>query len=205
MNIFFTSDTHINHTNIIKGVSNWPDTSRCRDFKGREDHNHTIIDIINKYVMPDDILYHLGDWSFGGISSVWWFMEQLACQNIHLILGNHDHHILMNKVLPNHPSQVRAQEIFASVNQANYITIEKKLIYLNHYAARVWDASHKGSYHLYGHSHDTLPPSGRSMDVGIDVAYRMYGEYRPFSFEEIDNILSKASPVMVDHHNPNTT
>lgn len=31
---------------------------------------------------------------------------------------------------------------------------------------------------------------GRSMDVGIDNAYRLFGEYRPFSFQELYEMLS---------------
>ena len=33
-----------------------------------------------------------------------------------------------------------------------------QLVVLCHYAMRVWDRSHYGSWHLYGHSHGNLPP-----------------------------------------------
>ena len=44
------------------------------------------------------------------------------------------------------------------------------IIALMHYAMRVWDRSHHGSWHLYGHSHGSLPPLvGKfSFDAGVD-------------------------------------
>lgn len=55
---------------------------------------------------------------------------------------------------------------------------------------------------LYGHSHDSMEtePWGRSMDVGVDSAFRILGEYRPFSYEEIKNIMETRQPNPVDHH-----
>ncbi len=44
-------------------------------------------------VKPNDIIYHLGDWSFGGHENIKIFRNRIKCKNIHLILGNHDHHI----------------------------------------------------------------------------------------------------------------
>ena len=43
-----------------------------------------------------------------------------------------------------------------------------QVIVLCHYALRVWDRSHHGAWHLYGHSHGNLPSQGRSFDVGVD-------------------------------------
>lgn len=66
---------------------------------------------------------------------------------------------------------------------------------LFHYAMRVWNKSHHGSIHLYGHSHDSLDKDGEynglSMDVGMDSAYRIFGEYRPFQIVEIIDIMNK--------------
>jgi hypothetical protein len=42
------------------------------------------------------------------------------------------------------------------------------------------------------------------MDVGVDVAYRMFGEYRPFSLEEIINIMDKKEVILPDRHDSNT-
>jgi calcineurin-like phosphoesterase family protein len=99
-NIFFTSDTHAYHRNIAgPKVSQWK--SGYRDFNDEYEMTAEIIKQINNTVDKDDTLYHLGDWSFGGIDEIWEFRKQINCKNIHLILGNHDHHIENNKELPN--------------------------------------------------------------------------------------------------------
>lgn len=82
------------------------------------------------------------------------------------------------------------------------INVNGQHIVLCHYAMRVWNKSHRGSWHLYGHSHNSLETEvwGRSMDVGVDSAKVILGDYRPFSFDEISRILSKREFKGVDHH-----
>ena len=119
--IFFTSDTHYNHKNICKGVSDWTSTDRCRDFSTVKEMNDAIVDAINSTVGEDDTLYHLGDWSFGGINSIWEFRKRIKCRNIHLILGNHDHHIENDKVLPNAYFNARTKEALFEENKLQYV------------------------------------------------------------------------------------
>lgn len=99
--LFFTSDTHFNHTNICEGVSKWAGERNCRPFQSLSEMNQTLVDNINSVVGEDDILFHLGDWSFGGKEQIWEFRKRIKCKNIHLIFGNHDHHIVGDKVIPN--------------------------------------------------------------------------------------------------------
>ena len=98
-NVFFTSDSHYSHRNIIKGTTTWKDDSKCRLFNSVEEHNITLVSNINKVVRKNDILYHLGDWSFGGIEQIWEFRKQVNCENVHLILGNHDCFDLETEIL----------------------------------------------------------------------------------------------------------
>lgn len=98
---FFTSDTHYHHANICHGTSAWDGDRMCRPFQTLEEMDSAIVRNINNVVGVDDILIHLGDWSFGGKDQIWNFRKQIKCKNIHLILGNHDHHISGNKVLDN--------------------------------------------------------------------------------------------------------
>ncbi len=188
-NIFFTSDLHYNHSNICKGTSKWKGSEgsshsdqNTRDFKTLEEMNQAIIDNINKVVKHNDIMYCLGDWSFKSIDSIWELRRQLHCKNIHLILGNHDHHIENDKgiKLPkdintrtkyveltnNHGDFIgmgedyitaRIRPLFSSVSHYKKISIDKQEIIMSHYAMRVWDHSHHNSWMLYGHSHGTLP------------------------------------------------
>jgi calcineurin-like phosphoesterase family protein len=167
--------------------------------------NSTLVETFNKHVMPEDVLIHLGDWSFGGIHNIWLFRSQIKCKSIHLILGNHDHHIERNKQLPNY-MQAPAKSLFTSVQYVNTFKHEKDSLFLSHYSHRVWEGSHRGVIHLYGHSHASLEdkPYGKSMDVGVDAAYRLFGEYRPFHIDEIKSIMNQREIEFPDHHDSNT-
>lgn len=197
--IYFTSDTHFGHANIAgKNTSKWKEG--YRNYKSLEAMNEDLILNINKVCQYNDTLYHLGDWSFGGIENIWKFRERLVCNDIHLILGNHDHHIEENKLLPNAPKILHAQNIFTSVSHYKEVKINGNIFVLSHYGHRVWHGSHKGWIHLYAHSHDSLPPYGKSMDVGVDVALRLFGEPRPFSVSEIIKIMNEQPLEFPDHH-----
>ena len=67
--VFFTSDTHFNHTNIIRFCS--------RPFKDVEHMNETLIANWNRVVGPDNIVFHLGDFCLGG-SAEWTKIAELA-------------------------------------------------------------------------------------------------------------------------------
>ncbi len=174
--------------------------------------NEAIVNNINSLVKEDDILYCLGDWSFGGIENIWNFRKQINCKNIHLILGNHDHHIEKNKIIPNTINSLK--DLFVSVQHYKEIIIDKQKIVLCHYAMRVWNQSHKGSWMLYGHSHGTLDEmtpefsnptwigdqyyikNYKTMDVGMDT-----NNLKPYSFEEIKLIMDKREVLLnVDHY-----
>lgn len=228
-NIFFTSDTHYDHKNICRGTTSWKEEGRdggshsiqsTRDFDTLEQMNQALVDNINNNVKKDDILYHLGDWSFGGINNIWEFRKQIICENIHLIFGNHDHHIENNKDLREAVigRPLRCQDLFSSVQHYKELTIDKQRIILSHYAMRVWNKSHHGSWMLYGHSHGTLDEmtpefanptwigdryyikNYKTMDVGVDT-----NKLKPYNFEEIKVIMDKREVCLnVDHHNENT-
>lgn len=187
MNIWFSSDWHFQHKNITgPKVSTWK--SGYRDFDSTQKMDDTIFNTINKYVKEDDIIYFLGDFCFGGHDKTSYHRSRILCKNIHLLRGNHDEHIDLYK------------ESFTSINDVMHIQHGKSKYFLSHYSHRVWNGSHKGVIHLYGHSHDSIPDFNKSMDVGIDVAYKMFGEYRPFHINEILGIMSKKIVSPVDHH-----
>ena len=197
--------THWNHSNIVRGISKWVgDTGgshseqNTRDFKTLEEHNKAIIKGINDYVGENDILWHLGDWSFGGFRNIWTFRYALKCKDIRLIYGNHDEHIQKNTIHEGVP----AQSLFTSCDHYKEIGVgDGHQIIMSHFAMRVWNHSHKSTIHLYGHSHDSLEREvwGKSMDVGVDSSFRINGEYRPFALEEILKIMNKRQVKFVDH------
>lgn len=196
-NIWFTSDTHFDKNITGPKVSQW--SGGYRDFETVHQMNTALVEGINKYVKEDDILYHLGDWSFGGIYNIIQFRNLIVCKNIHLILGNHDQHIV-DKEVKYHDISFNPIELFSSVQDVLTLSVGKTKLFLSHYSHRVWLGSHKGVIHLYGHSHGSIPDYGKSMDVGVDVAFKKFGEYRPFNIGDITNIMSKRNIEKIDHH-----
>jgi len=198
MNIWFTSDTHFGHTNIAgPSVSVWK--GGYRNFNTVQEMNDALVHNINKIVGEDDILYHLGDWSFGGVHNIYYFRKALICKNIHLILGNHDQHI-KDKEIKFLDSSFNPIDLFSSVQNVFTGKIGKREFHLSHYSHQVWPASHKGVIHLFGHSHGSLKGIGRSMDVGVDT----HPEFRPYHINEIIKIMDGLSINFIDHHESDT-
>jgi len=197
MNIWFSSDFHWGHTNIVgPKVSTWD--KGYRNFDSVHEMNCAITDSINTNVKHDDILYFLGDWSFGGIQNIIKFRKLIQCNTINFIFGNHDHHIRSNKLIDFGEYPIYPQSLFDSCSDYHEFRYKKTLFVLGHYSFRVWNESHRGSFNLFGHSHNTLPDYGRSLDVGW-CKWR-----RPLHIDEIYNMLINVPIKLVDHHNHNT-
>lgn len=198
-NVYITSDTHYGHKNLCRGVTGWRTqdgevpVDSTRDFQTIEQMNERLIDGINHFVEQDDTLIMLGDVSFGGFDNIGIFLERLVCHNIHLILGNHDHHIENNRD--------HVQGRFLSVQHYLEANINGKNFVLCHYPLQSWHGMGKGVIHLHGHVH--LSPNkkfgnGKRMDVGVDG-----NGMDPYSIDEIIKIMDKrvALPEMLkDHH-----
>jgi len=210
--VFFTSDTHYNHTNICRGVSNWDGARGTRDYDSLSQMNADLQDNINMLVGKDDILIHLGDWSFGGFDSIIALRNKINCKNIHLFLGNHDHHILNNKG--------NVQDLFASVNAQRMVTIViqpttkddavvKHRFVMSHYPLASWQDMGQGVMHIHGHihtPHQFKVGPGKMMDVGIDGNLN----FQPYSIQQVLDLI-KDRPIksllvhQFDHHNDAAT
>ena len=79
--VFFTSDTHFSHKNIIRYCD--------RPFASVEEMNKGIITMWNETVPKDGIVFHMGDVCFGG-NARWEEMLSQLNGTIYLIRGNHD-------------------------------------------------------------------------------------------------------------------
>lgn len=186
--MWFTSDLHLGHKNIVgPEISNWKEG--YRNFKTVSEMDEELLKQLNANVQQDDVLYFLGDFSFKGNSTLSVYRDRIVCKNIVFIKGNHDK---------------RSSVITAFGHCHDYI--EEDIMGIKfcmmHYAMRIWNKSHHGAIHLYGHSHSKLEdnPWGMSMDVGVDNAYRLYGEYRPFSLVDVMDIMDKREAKLIDHH-----
>jgi calcineurin-like phosphoesterase family protein len=166
--LYFTSDTHYMHQNICRGTTRWSNADGfTRNFDTLDQMNDRIVNGINTTVGQDDILFHLGDWSFGGFERIEEFRNRINCKNIHIVLGNHDHHIERDRE--------GIRRLFTSVNQ--YLELEVKgndweqNYVLMHYPIISWNKMNDGVIHLHGHVHlsaDRRIGKGKTMDVGVD-------------------------------------
>lgn len=206
-NTWFTSDTHYFHKNIVRGTTTW-DTFQhgsshqgVRDFDTLEEHNEALVKSINGLVKPNDELWHLGDWSFGGHDKVEEFRNRLICKNINLVFGNHDQHITPIDSPYRHlfTSCQYVKELSFKIDSQKSGKFGKTKLFLSHYAHRVWNQSHHGVIHLYGHSHGTLPGIGKSMDVGVDT-----NNLYPYHLDEIIDSMRAKDIELVDHHSEHT-
>lgn len=59
-------------------------------------------------------------------------------------------------------------------------------IALMHYAMRVWNRKHYGTWHLHGHSHGRLAPEGGTLALDIRVDS---WNYAPVSFEQLHAVM----------------
>jgi calcineurin-like phosphoesterase family protein len=180
MTIFFTSDTHFYHENVIKYSK--------RPFKNADHMNEEMIRRWNERVKPTDEVYHNGDAVLGGGCDPTPVLSRLN-GIIHLTPGNHD------------SKKMQKNDRWASVCPYREIKLDGKFIVLCHYAMKVWNKSHYGSLMLYGHSHGSLPGNNQSLDIGVDC-----WDYRPVTLHEILSRMATLPPYLpVDHHGRDQT
>ena len=184
MKTFFTSDNHYFHSNIIRLSG--------RPFQDVSEMNDRLIDVHNSTVSDSDTVYFLGDFSFGGEFETLKVIRQLkGCK--HLVIGNHD------KMIAKHPNGFIGQDLFRTIETYKEIKLFGQKICLFHYSCRVWNKSHYNSWLLHGHSHGTLEPYGKSVDVGVDAKFITNG-YEPLEFEQVKDFMSTRNRQIVDHH-----
>jgi calcineurin-like phosphoesterase family protein len=181
MNYWFTGDTHFGHANIIKYCN--------RPFKDVVEMNETIISNWNKVVEKDDLVYHLGDFCFGRNDFEFDAYFKRLNGLIVFIKGNHDRLAWKNR-----------GKFYAYSDSYREIKVNEQNITLCHYAMRVFNKSHHGAWHLYGHSHGSLPddPNSLSFDCGVDCH-----NFTPINFEQVKEIMSKKTWKPIDHHGEN--
>ena len=172
MNIWFTSDTHFGHANIIKFCN--------RPFKDVKEMDETLVSNWNEYIKPNDTVYHMGDFSFDKRPDI---IARRLNGHKHLIRGNHDHFKQSKLMAP----------FFETIKDYSSIKVDKQKFVLFHFPIRNWHHCYKGSIHLFGHSHGGTPDLGKSTDVGVDC-----WDYRPV---HIDTIVAKMKKEeLVKHH-----
>lgn len=175
--VFFTSDTHFNHANIISFCN--------RPFKNVDEMNEVIIANWNSVVGIDDTVFHLGDFCLGG-SAEWTKVLDRLNGKIHLIVGNHDMKNLRQDFISR----------FEEVVMQRHIVIDKHSIYLNHYPFLCFCGAYQPDvWQLFGHVHTRKNNTGMDAcrlqylyptqyDVGVDN-----NNFMPVSYEQVKKII----------------
>lgn len=183
---FFTSDIHFGHKNIIQ-YSNRP-------FKNVDEMDAALISNWNGVVPSDGVVFSLGDFAFCKIGRIVEILKQLN-GTIIMVGGNHDAEIWKNRGMLLDSGYVK------EITPYREVTVGNQFICMFHYGCRVWNRSHRGSWMLYGHSHNSLPPLGKSVDVGVDSTPILgYAAYKPFSFYEVKDFMDGQKSHEADHH-----
>lgn len=186
MDTFFTSDTHFGHTNIIEYCD--------RPWRGSMEMDEGLIERWNDTVRPEDRVFHMGDFALGlQPDQILGILRRLNGSKF-IIPGNHD-----ERTIARRPSFFIGPGLFENI----YLGMrEQKVngqrIIMCHFSMKVWNKSHHGAWHLYGHSHGGLKddPNSLSMDVGVDAV----PGYRPISFDEVAARMARKTFRPLDHH-----
>ena len=197
--VFISSDHHFSHSNIAKFCP-WSRGEFVKDDKTDLDSMHqAIIDRHNALVSEDDLVYLLGDFSFGKPAASMDFMMHLNGKKI-LIHGNHDRKLIASNEFRD--SSIR--RMAGLIEDTPYKMISHKHpgsganygIALFHFPISEWDGCHRGSLHCYGHQHGGGVTSlFRCMDIGLDT-----NDLKPYDMDEVVRVLSEKKVYESGHH-----
>lgn len=170
--IYFTSDTHFGHVNILKYCN--------RPFSSVEDMNEKLCERWNARVGSSDTVYHLGDFAMGQKQNV--YIRKKLNGKIILVKGNHDR-----------SDSVMLDAGFDEVHRSLLIDIDGFKVYMAHIPVHFPDPTERSydpslvkdpppyyDYFLCGHVHQQWKRKGNTINVGADVS-----DYRPLTFAEL--------------------
>ena len=177
--IFFTSDLHFGHTNIIRHCG--------RPFATADEMDAALIRNWNATVGAKDEVYILGDITMRKAAEAHRYLTQLTGRK-YLIRGNHD---LFMKAFDPYMSD------FEWVKDYHVLHAEGKRLVLFHFPILEWYQIHRGAIHLYGHVHNSKVSkerlaalTGPAFNVGVDV-----NGFKPVSITEIFQRAEKHNKI----------
>ena len=172
--IFFTSDTHFGHDNIIKYCNRPYGSAAAMDFDLIKNWNTT--------VSESDTIYVLGDFIWGKDKlKIAGRVRGLNGQII-LVRGNHDRDVIyeVEKLIGN-PSKFKVVDYLE-------LKCEGYKFVMSHYPITSWNGAATGSIDLHGHSHGMIPSTNQQYDVGVDANNH---KYKPISVIDLISNLQK--------------
>jgi len=167
--LYFTSDTHFGHKNIIE--------YQGRPFSDIMEHNEKLIENWNSVVPKDGIVIHQGDFSLKtGSTTLKWILESLNGK-IYLNEGNHERDILKKSWTREYFEDIQQRYEIEVMDGDKFINV----IISDHFPLYSWWRKPYDSIHTYGHMHGNYDlPIKNTWDVGVDV-----NDYKPISYFEL--------------------
>lgn len=186
-NVYFISDTHIAHKNILHHSKNRIKAFNLKDENDIENHDNYIIEMFKRMTKRGDHVYILGDFIMTNQQESLKILHQIKSNGVqlHLIVGNHD------------KSTQKMYNMFESIDLIKNVTFHKNVfpflkedfqVVMCHYPMKSWSCKCKGSVNLYGHVHDNSPWLNDSDDLALNVGIDSpFSNYELISLEKVYN------------------
>lgn len=168
--IWFISDTHFGHENILEFLRH--DGTKLRDFKNLGEMNDLIFTNWAETVKPQDKIYHLGDLAFGQAGNLVMKAMRGLPGHKRLVMGNHD--------------KYKAAE-YAQVFEKLLGVSRLDNLWLSHIPVHPHSIVERrvlGNAH--GHLHDHILDDGRYFCCSVEQT-----NYKPVHFETIRDSLRR--------------
>ena len=189
--LYFTSDLHLGHRNVIRFC--------CRPYDNEKEMDKALINNWNNTVTNNDIIVIAGDlfW-FNDSHKIKKVLESLNGEKIYIVPGNHDQMKSYYRV------EDPRIEIITDITHIRLTTDDKRYyldqfeIVVSHYPLMTWAHRDRGAINLFGHIHsgwlrdldafDQMLPlwKGQQYDIGVDN-----NNYKPVSFDDVLIELNK--------------
>ena len=167
--ILYTGDLHFGHESVIRFDN--------RPFSSVAEMDRMLIELWNKKVGTNDVVYVNGDFAYRNSKPPEWYLEQLKGKK-YLIIGNHDTKMLKNS---------KAMAYFEGVDKMMHVVDDGKHVCVCHYPMVEWYGMYRGNYHVYAHIHRSVNRSYqimRTLDNAFNCGVPING-YVPVTFWEM--------------------
>ncbi len=168
VDIWFISDTHFSHSNILKFTDKKGNLIRP-GFTDVHHMNEHMIEKWNSVVKPGDKIYHLGD--FGFTTNVEKIISRLHGKK-RLILGNHD--------------DIKKNQLYLYFEKIQMWRIFKEFNFVASHVPIHPDSFRMVEYNVHGHTHVNNLPDKRYFNVSVEQL-----DYTPIHIEELAKRFDK--------------
>lgn len=204
MNTFIVSDLHIDHfTDEKRNILVYDG----RPFKTMDEMRKDIVTKTNERATKDDRLIINGDGMMGcnKFEKLIKFLDELTCENIYWVRGNHDGERFANKngeMVEKGWSYDKKDFLIGEgylkcIEDFLHVKWTQPHLFVCHYALRTWPDQGRGTFLCFGHSHNNLPDDPHTLS--IDVCCNGNNNY-PYSMDDIRAWMNMKTPKQVDHH-----